>query len=439
MERPARRRPTNAGRRGRDGDAIRLPDPPDLRADQEPDGAGPRWPVAEDLGPGRPAPSSAPRPMPPSEARSRPMPDGRSKGPRVVDTFAGLVSATGARAEGRLYEIPMDARSILADPDRALELMEQAVEDAIGWGARIVGLGSMTGIIGNHGEFLAERHPIAVTTGNSLTVYATLRNLEHYCEALGIDLADEEVAVVGIPGSIATAVAALLAPRCRRLVLGGEAGFTPGDPAGRPAGCTAGGGPTQGPGRGLDRGDGHVVGRLHRPELAPPGLPGARRRRAQRRPPGHAGPRRCPDPLRRLCARARGDAPRLVLPAVLSRDRAFLPGRDDGPGAGGPRRLVLDRARPRPRPRPRDRPAGRGARLRLLGGAGVRPAAESGGPISVPQGALEDPPGARSRPMPLPAADGRGRSRAGRRRSRSTSPTWPSTRPSGMRGTSIRS
>jgi acetylornithine/succinyldiaminopimelate/putrescine aminotransferase len=47
-----------------------------------------------------------------------------------------------------------------------------------------------------------------------------VRNLEHYCESLGIDLADEEIAVVGIPGSIATAVAALLAPRCRRLVLG---------------------------------------------------------------------------------------------------------------------------------------------------------------------------------------------------------------------------
>jgi acetylornithine/succinyldiaminopimelate/putrescine aminotransferase/predicted amino acid dehydrogenase len=151
--------------------------------------------------------------------RSRPTPDGRPRRPRVADTFDGLVSAAGARAEGRLYEIPMDARSILEDADRALELMERAVEDAIGWGARIVGLGSMTGIIGNHGALLAERQPIAVTTGNSLTVYATVRNLEHYCESLGIDLADEDIAVVGIPGSIATAVAALLAPRCRRLVL----------------------------------------------------------------------------------------------------------------------------------------------------------------------------------------------------------------------------
>jgi acetylornithine/succinyldiaminopimelate/putrescine aminotransferase/predicted amino acid dehydrogenase len=154
------------------------------------------------------------------EVRSRRMRDVQSEGPRVVDTFEGLFSATGARAEGRLYEIPMEARSILVHPDRALELVEQVVADALGWGARIIGLGSMTGIIGSHGAFLAERHPIAVTTGNGLTVYATVRNLEHYCESLGIDLADEEIAVVGIPGSIASAVAALLAPRCRRLVLG---------------------------------------------------------------------------------------------------------------------------------------------------------------------------------------------------------------------------
>ena len=133
-------------------------------------------------------------------------------------------------------------------PTRRSSFVEQAVADAIGWGARIVGLGSMTGIIGNHGAFLAERHPIAVTTGNSLTVYATLRNLEHYCESLWIDLAEEEIAVVGIPGSIATAVAALLAPALPSAGAWRQAGFTAGDPVGRAARCAAGGGATQGPG-----------------------------------------------------------------------------------------------------------------------------------------------------------------------------------------------
>ncbi|NQT13707.1 MAG: hypothetical protein HQ582_13220, partial [Planctomycetes bacterium] len=35
---------------------------------------------------------------------------------RVVDELLGLVSTVGAEAEGRLYEIPMDAYQILEDP-----------------------------------------------------------------------------------------------------------------------------------------------------------------------------------------------------------------------------------------------------------------------------------------------------------------------------------
>jgi acetylornithine/succinyldiaminopimelate/putrescine aminotransferase/predicted amino acid dehydrogenase len=138
---------------------------------------------------------------------------------RPVDELAGLVSPTGARAEGRLYEIPLTGREILADPHRALGLMEKAVDAAADWGARVVGLGSMTGVVGGNGAYLAERGPVAVTTGNGLTVYAALQNLYNACEEAGVDLSRETVAVLGIPGSIATAAAALLAPQCRDLLL----------------------------------------------------------------------------------------------------------------------------------------------------------------------------------------------------------------------------
>jgi hypothetical protein len=43
---------------------------------------------------------------------------------RLVDEMPGLVSQTGARAEGRLYETPLTGREILEDPHRALGLME---------------------------------------------------------------------------------------------------------------------------------------------------------------------------------------------------------------------------------------------------------------------------------------------------------------------------
>ncbi len=141
---------------------------------------------------------------------------------RLFDRLDGLRSAAGASAEGRIYEIPMDPRSILNDPGRAMDFMDRAVEEAMVWGAGLVGLGSMTGVIGRRGADLAERHPIAVTTGNSLTVHATAANLDHFCDLFEIDLTRQVVAVVGIPGSIASAMAELLAPRCLGMVLVGR-------------------------------------------------------------------------------------------------------------------------------------------------------------------------------------------------------------------------
>lgn len=150
----------------------------------------------------------------------------RSK-PCLVDELPRIVSGTGAEASGRIYEIPLDAVSILEQPEKALELMEEAVLSATEWGAKLVGLGSMTGIVGSRGEYLSQRVPIAVTTGNSLTVYSALQTLDLVVQEFDIDLSQETVAVVGIPGSIGSAAAALLAPRCKKVLLVGRSSSGP--------------------------------------------------------------------------------------------------------------------------------------------------------------------------------------------------------------------
>ncbi len=147
--------------------------------------------------------------------------------PESIDEMVDLQSPLGMVTGGRLYKIPMDAVSILEEPDRALELINEAVEMAVDWGARIIGLGSMTGIVGGRGVHVAEHSPVAVTTGNSLTVYSALQNLYHAIEEFNCDLRQETVAVVGIPGSIASAAAALLAPHCGELILVGRRSSKP--------------------------------------------------------------------------------------------------------------------------------------------------------------------------------------------------------------------
>jgi acetylornithine/succinyldiaminopimelate/putrescine aminotransferase/predicted amino acid dehydrogenase len=142
--------------------------------------------------------------------------------PRLFDQMASLASPRGGSAEGRIYEIPMDAAEILADPHRAVDFMEQAVDEAAAWGAKLVGLGSMTAIVGGQGKHLQHRGPLAVTTGNSLTVFAAVQNVLNACAETDIALVDETVAVVGIPGSIASACARMLKPRCRKMSLVGR-------------------------------------------------------------------------------------------------------------------------------------------------------------------------------------------------------------------------
>ncbi|MDH3719477.1 MAG: aminotransferase class III-fold pyridoxal phosphate-dependent enzyme, partial [Planctomycetota bacterium] len=137
----------------------------------------------------------------------------------VIDELRNLRSLRGTVTEGRLYEIPLDAFQILNDPHTALAHAEEALQMAADWGAGIVGLGSMTGVIGGQGSYLARSSPVPVTTGNSLTVYAALQNLKHVCQETGLDITQETVAIVGLPGSIATAAAKMLAPSVGRLLL----------------------------------------------------------------------------------------------------------------------------------------------------------------------------------------------------------------------------
>jgi len=138
---------------------------------------------------------------------------------RVIDHLSGLVSQRGAKCDGRLYEIPMGAAEILDDPVRAMAYMEQAVQMAAEWGAGIIGLGSMTSVVGGQGTYLAERTKVPITTGNSLTVFAAIENLRHACQEAEVDLKRQTVAVVGIPGSIAAAAARLLANEVGELLL----------------------------------------------------------------------------------------------------------------------------------------------------------------------------------------------------------------------------
>ena len=87
-------------------------------------------------------------------------------------------------------------------------------------GAKVVGLGGFTSIVGGaQGESLAREFGLAVTSGNSLTAALALAQLESLLDRLGWPLGDRSVAIVGATGDIGQGCALALAPRVKQLTL----------------------------------------------------------------------------------------------------------------------------------------------------------------------------------------------------------------------------
>lgn len=142
--------------------------------------------------------------------------------PRVA-RFPAFTSKTGATTSGDVRAIPMQGRTMLRDQPRAVARIADAARALAEDGAGIVGLGSLCALVGSRGESVAAAVEVPVTTGVSFTAFAAVRTLERTAAALEEKLdAGAGVALIGFPGSLAGAVAELLAVRGVRLVLAGE-------------------------------------------------------------------------------------------------------------------------------------------------------------------------------------------------------------------------
>jgi predicted amino acid dehydrogenase len=140
--------------------------------------------------------------------------------PRVVSRITGIRSPTGARAEGWFIGLPLTPRTLLQSPvEFAYRRIIQAGRLAESLGARIVGLGAFTKIVGDRGVTVARHLAIAVTTGNSYTAATAVEGALLAARRMGIEPANATVAVVGATGSIGTACSHLLAREAGRLVL----------------------------------------------------------------------------------------------------------------------------------------------------------------------------------------------------------------------------
>src|SRR5262249_27815153 len=137
--------------------------------------------------------------------------------------------ASGECTEGIIYTLFDTPKQMLRqNPESVYDKLVRISDDAAARGADIIGLGAFTKVVGDAGVTVAERSPIPVTTGNSLSAAATLWAARIAITKMGLVSRYEfgkrvkgTAMVVGANGSIGAVSAKLLAKVATRLILVG--------------------------------------------------------------------------------------------------------------------------------------------------------------------------------------------------------------------------
>lgn len=152
----------------------------------------------------------------------------------LVETFAaymppiylsritgGQSPVTGQKIEGYLFSLGATPRQMMKRGERlTYEQLNKCARMAERLGARIMGLGAFTSVVGDAGITVAHEADIAITSGNSLTVAATLEAAKQAVIKMGAtDLTQGTAMIVGATGSIGSVCARLLAQAIYNVVL----------------------------------------------------------------------------------------------------------------------------------------------------------------------------------------------------------------------------
>tara|TARA_A100001037_G_scaffold214960_1_gene192887 strand:+ start:1392 stop:2462 length:1071 start_codon:yes stop_codon:yes gene_type:complete len=141
-------------------------------------------------------------------------------GPFPLFKIKGIETTDGKKAEGWVLGLLSTPKLMLQKkPEKTYKLLVKASKWGQKYGAKIMGLGAFTSVVGDAGVTVSERSPISVTTGNSLTVAATIQSVERILELAKKEISNEKIAIVGATGSIGKAVARLLAKKNAKLIL----------------------------------------------------------------------------------------------------------------------------------------------------------------------------------------------------------------------------
>lgn len=142
--------------------------------------------------------------------------------PMYISKIRGIRSkATGEEIEGVLFTLGATPRELMRrDTSFTYRRLIKCARMAERMGAKLMGLGAFTSVVGDAGITVAQKSDIGITSGNSLTVAATLEAAKQAVIKMGAtDLTRGKAMVVGATGSIGSVCARLLAQAIGDVVL----------------------------------------------------------------------------------------------------------------------------------------------------------------------------------------------------------------------------
>lgn len=124
---------------------------------------------------------------------------------------AHLRTSTAQRqaVEGWLMAVPSLPETLIEAQDDAVRDLCAAVRACADRGARVVGLGALTALVGAHGRALEAVAAVPVTSGTALTSWAAVETLR-LSDARGLRAPHAPVALLGLPGPAALGITRLL-------------------------------------------------------------------------------------------------------------------------------------------------------------------------------------------------------------------------------------
>lgn len=125
--------------------------------------------------------------------------------------------------KGWLIACPFTPKQMMSLPKRMVyRKIIQTGKKAEKLGAKILGLGAYTSVVGDAGVTIEKSLTIPVTTGDSYTIAVAVRALENAAKELQISIASSTAAVVGATGAIGRVCAGILADKVSELYLIGK-------------------------------------------------------------------------------------------------------------------------------------------------------------------------------------------------------------------------